>query len=367
MMSTATSMPALAVGDPSRRRIGLAAVMALWTAAGFVGYLWIAKEIRPLYVHEPWQNDPYDAVVSFAFFFVPILAALCLTRAALCKSAKPLPVRRVRELLIASRLMLAIAGVTLGAEWMSFAFGVERELWDSTTLVMLVALGFMTVLVLVAGVLVMGVLRSTPTAERGPDWWSDASAVIDEYWRPDLPLGAVLPRFAKWVIDRSAVAVRGWPLATAAIVSIGFGALLATVQGLAEDGFAPSVFILYLSVAAASMFAFLLAAGAHLHLAGERKPMAGRSRRFADSAATAAAVFAAALAFRQVLQPIVRFVPGRGIGYLLAGCLVVAVAVAIGVFVVESALGTHRATQIRGQVVEERAWEGPAPPCGGVV
>ena len=90
MITTALGTPVLAVGDPSRRRIGLAAVMALWTAAGFVVYLWVAKEIRLLYVHEPWQNDPYDAVVSFAFFFVPILAAFCLTRAALCKSAKPL-------------------------------------------------------------------------------------------------------------------------------------------------------------------------------------------------------------------------------------------------------------------------------------
>lgn len=339
--------PSLEVGDPSRRRIGLAAVMALWTAAGFVVYLWVAKEIRLFYVHEPWQNDPYDAVVSFAFFFIPILAALCLTRAALCKSAQPLPVRRVRELLIGSRLMLAVAGVTSGAEWMSFALGVDRELWDSTTVVMLVALGFMTVFVLVAGVLVMGALRNTPAAERGPDWWSDASAVVDEYWRADLPFGTVLPRFVKWVIDRVALAARGRPLATAAIVSIGFGGLLATFQGLAEDGFAPPVFILYMSVAAASMFAFLVAAGAHIHLAGERKPMAGRSRRLADSAATAAAVFAAALAFRQVLQPIVRFVPGRGVGHLLAGCLLVAVAVAIGVFAVESGLGMHRASQIR--------------------
>jgi len=323
--------------------------MALWTAAGFVVYLWVAKEIRLLYVHEPWQNDPYDAVVSFAFFFVPILAAFCLTRAALCKSAKPLPVRRVRELLIGSRLMLAVAGVTLGAEWMSFALGVERELWDSTTVVMLVALGFMTVVVLVAGVLVIGALRSTPAANRGPDWWSDASAVIDEYWRPDLPLGAVLPRFATWAIDRAALAARGWPLATAAVVSIGFGGLLATFQGLAEDGFAPPVFILYMSVATASMFAFLLVAGAHLHLAGERQPMAGRSRRFADSAAAAAAVFAAALAFRQVLQPIVRLVPGRGIGHLLAGCLLLGMAVAIGVFAVESGLGMHRPSQIHGR------------------
>jgi hypothetical protein len=347
-MMTVPDTPALAVGDPARRRIGVAAVMALRTAAAFAVYLWIAKEARPLYVHEPWQNDPYDAVISFAFFFVPILAALCLSRAALCKRTRPLPVRRVRELLIASRLMLAIASVTLGAEWMSFALGVERQQWNSTTQVMLVALGFMTVIVLVAAVLVMRALRSTPPAERGPDWWSDASMVIEEYWRPDLPGGVVLQRLAKWVIDRAGLAARGRPLATAAMVSIGFGGLLAGSQGLAENGFAAPVFLLYMSVAAASMFAFLVAAGGHLHLAGERRPMSARFRRLTDAAAAAAAAFAASLAFREGLQPIARLVPGRGIGHLLAACSVVALAVAIAVFGIESGLGMHRPSHIRG-------------------
>ena len=348
-MTTAPGTPALAVGDPSRGPIGLAAVMALWTAAVFVVYLWVAKEIRLFYVHEPWQNDPYDAVVSFAFFFVPILAVLCLTRAALCKSAKPLPVRRVRELLIGSRLMLVVAGVTLGAEWMSFALGVERELWDSNTVVMLVALGFMTAFVLVAGLLVIGALRSTPAAERGPDWWSDASAVIDEYWRPDLPLGAVLPRFARWVIDHAALAARGWPLATAAIVSIVFGGALATFQGLAEEGFAPPVFILYMSVAASEHVRVPPWRSVHIFISpGNGSRWAADREGSQIPPATAAAAFAAALAFRQALQPIVRLVPGHGIGHLLAGCLLVGVTVAIGVFAVESGFGMHRPSQIRG-------------------
>jgi len=267
-MTTASAAPMLPVGDPARRRIGAAAVMALWTAVAFVAYLWLAKEIRLFYAHEPWQNDPYDAVVSFAFFFVPILAALSFMRAALCKSARPLPVRRVRELLITSRLMLAVASVTLGSEWLSVATCAERELWDSTTVVAIVGLGLMTAVVAAAGVLVVRALRVTPTAKLGPDWWSDASTFIDEYWRAGLPFGAVVPRLAKWVIDRAAHAVSGRPFATAALLAIAFGGLLATFQGFAEEGFAPAVFVLYMSVAAASMFAFLVIAGAHLHLAG---------------------------------------------------------------------------------------------------
>ncbi|MFI5287536.1 MAG: hypothetical protein ACHQ4F_14615 [Candidatus Dormibacteria bacterium] len=347
-MTSAVEVPALAVGDPDRRRLGMATVMALWTAAAFVLYLWVAKEVRPLYLHEPWQDDPYDAVVSFAFFFVPLLAALCVVRAALCKRAQPLPLRRARELLIASRLMLGIAAATLAAEWISFALGVHRQDWSLTTVVVVAALGVLTAAVLAAGAFVIAALRRTPAAERGPDWWSDMSAVVAEYWHPGLPLGRVLPPVMNKVIDRLAWATRSWPIAVAAAVSVVFGGLLATSQGLAENGFAPPVFSLYMSVAAASMFAFLLAAGAHLQLAGARPPPAGRARRLTDSLAAAAAAFAAALAFRVVLEPVARFVPGHGIGHLLGACALMALAAGVLVFLGETGLNLHSERQISG-------------------
>jgi hypothetical protein len=338
---TGLRMPAFAVGDADRRRIGTATVTCLWTAAAFVLYLWIGKEVRPLYLHEPWQDDPYDAAVSFAFFFVPILAGLCVIRAALCKRDRPLPVRRARELLIACRLITGIAGVTLLVEWLSVALGVHRDVWNSTTDTLFLALGAMTLVVVLSAALVSDALRRTPDADLGPDWWSDASAVVDEYWGQGRPLGSVLPSIARASIDSVARLVRTWPLPAAAPVSVGFGVALATVQSLAEDGFAPSVFFLYLSVAAASMFAFLLAAGAHLHLAGPRPRLSGRSRRLADSAAAAAAVFAAALAFRAPLQAVGRLAPGHGAGRLLLVCALTGVATAVAVYVTESVVGMH--------------------------
>ncbi|HZQ49156.1 MAG TPA: hypothetical protein VFB69_02500 [Candidatus Dormibacteraeota bacterium] len=345
MSTPAARVPLLAVGDPTRTGIGRAAVASLWTAAAFVVYLWIAKEIPALYVHEPWQNDPYDAVVSFAFFFVPILAGLCVTRAALCRRSSPLPVRRARELLVASRLMLAVAAVTLAAEWASVALGAERAAWDSTTVLLLVCLGLMTMLVAVAAALVMRALRVTPSADRGPDWWADALAAVDEY----LPFGFVAKRFAKSLIGWSGRAARGRPLITAAVLSITFGAFLAAGEALAEGGFAAPVLVLYISVAAASMFAFLVAAGAHLHLAGERRSIAGSPRRLVDATAVAAAAFVGALAFREALQPITALLPGRGVAHLLAGCAVVAVGAGAAVFAVETGLRTHRLAETRGE------------------
>ena len=341
-------VPAFAVGDPDRRRIGTAAIISMLTAAAFVAYLWIAKEVRPLYLHEPWQDDPYDAVVSFSFFFVPILGALCLIRAALCKRDRPLPVRRARELLVASRLMTSIAGVTLTVEWASTILGVHHEVWNSATYALLAVLGVMTLAVAAAVALVSDALRRTPSADLGPDWWSDASAVVGQYWGPERPLGGVLSPMARAGIDRVAVLVRTWPFVVAIVVSIGFGVLLATSQGVAEGGFAPTVFGLYLSVAAASMFAFLLAAGAHLHLAGARPRLSGNWRRIADSAAVAAAAFAAALALRGALEPVARLVPGRGVTHLLGTCLLISLASGAAAYLVEGVIGVHSERSLGG-------------------
>ena len=69
----APSPGVLAAGDPARAAAGRAIISSLLAGCAFTAYLWGAKELRPLYVHEPWQDDPYDAVVSFAFICVPLL------------------------------------------------------------------------------------------------------------------------------------------------------------------------------------------------------------------------------------------------------------------------------------------------------
>ena len=304
-------------------------------------YLWIAKEVRPLYLHEPWQDDPYDAVVSFSFFFIPILAGLCFIRAALCRRASALPLRRVHELLIACRLMLAVGLATLASQWVSLALGANRKAWNLTTLEVVIVLAFLSVTMSLAQAQVVSALRRTPAAQVGPDWWSDAAGLVDLYWKQGLPFGRLGQRAIRGLVESAANLTRAWPIAVAAVISLAFGGLLATSQGIGEDGFAPPVFLLYLSVAGASMFAFLLVAGAHLRLSGARPPMTGRSRRLADAAAAGAAAYTASLAMRSTLAPVTRLVPAHGAYHVLIGMGLIAFCVATTVFMVESALAVH--------------------------
>src|ERR1017187_5921352 len=75
----------LVVGDPRRRQLGRAAFGTLVVAALFLVFTLCVKQFRVLSDHVPWQNDPYDAVVSFTVFFVLLTAAMGGVRISLCR------------------------------------------------------------------------------------------------------------------------------------------------------------------------------------------------------------------------------------------------------------------------------------------
>ncbi len=62
------------------------------------------------------------------------------------------------------------------------------------------------------------------------------------------------------------------------VASLGFGVFVSVTQALGE-GYRQRAALLFLAVPVASMFAFLLAAGTHLHLARPRDRSAGRVLR----------------------------------------------------------------------------------------
>lgn len=64
--------------------IGRAVLGVPFVGVVFFAFTWIAKELPVLYASEPWQDDPYDAMVSFAMWCVPLLAGLCGLRVPLC-------------------------------------------------------------------------------------------------------------------------------------------------------------------------------------------------------------------------------------------------------------------------------------------
>ncbi len=268
-----------AVGDGARLRIGRAVLGSMFVAVVFVGFTWTAKELRVLYLHEPWQDDPYDAVVSFSIWCVPLLAAACTLRIALCRRQAALPVRRAYDLLRASRALVAIVLVTLASDWASVVLHAHRSTWTATTAALIGALAVITALT-------VAVSRELRRAGREPirpgdtpsqpDWLADALVLGEREaarlgpWRNEA-LGAL-----RW-LDRQLVArIRRRPLRASAIGSLALSGVVASPQ-LVEEAYAPKLAVFVLAATACGMFAFLVVAGSHLRVVGRPNAPPGRA------------------------------------------------------------------------------------------
>jgi hypothetical protein len=333
----------LPVGDVRRPAMGRAVLASLVVAGLFLMYVWSAKEIRALYVHTPWADDPYDAAVSFSFFFVPIVAGLCVLRAAACRASEPLPVRRVRELLLACRLALVVVIATLASEWISVMLGVHREAWTVVTLGLVAILAVLTALGTAAMVMVITALPPTtaPRDEPGPTWWSDLALVLENTSWSVGRIGFIPRRLARFLRGPVARALQGHPLSVIASLSLAFAGGIAVSQAFEEGGLALRPFLLYGVVAGTSMFAFLLVAGWHLHLVDRPAHLSGVQRRGADALVAAAASIPVTLALRGQLRPFLALIPGVGPEHLIAAGAVSAAVAGVLVLGVETALRTH--------------------------
>ncbi|MGH2511399.1 MAG: hypothetical protein ACRDGQ_01790, partial [Candidatus Limnocylindrales bacterium] len=294
---------ALSAGDRRRRPIGRAVVGTLALAGVFVAFAFLAKEVPAAYDHAPWQDDPYDAVVSFAIFFVPLVAGLSLLRLPLCRVDEPLPVQRAVDLLRAARVILAVVMVTVAADWVSILTRANAANWTSVTALLIALLGLATIALAVVGRAVrragveMLPLRATRSA--GPDWLADLMVLARRSAGFAGPARPVALRMVGWLDRHVTQGVRERPLTTAAVVSIGFGLLIATRMSLAE-GPSPTLW-LFLGVATCGMFAFVSTAGWYLGLVHPNSPPGARRRRLVHATVGAAASVPIALGFRDSL------------------------------------------------------------------
>src|SRR5262249_13248114 len=123
----------LGVGAGIRDRAGWAIVGSLGIATVYTVVTVMAKETPALYVHQPWQDDPYDLLVSFDFVALPLLVAISVLRVQLCRRYAPLPVRRMADLLRAAGLAIGLSLATQVAEWVAVVRGAHRAAWNETT------------------------------------------------------------------------------------------------------------------------------------------------------------------------------------------------------------------------------------------
>lgn len=272
---------ALPVGDAARPLTGRAVRGSLLAALVFLTVTWAGKGLPALYAHEPWQDDPYDAVVSFSMWCVPLLLGLGALRIALCRRLEPLPLRRAVDVVRWSRVTLAVALVTLGSEWVSVALHDRGRTWDGTTALLVVALAAATALAAAAARDVhraLRALRRSGQVPAEPDWLDDLvdlgerAVVLLGRWRgPGL-------RAVRWA-DRELLArVRRRPLVAVGAFSLVFGVGVSAPQVVLEQ-YAWTMALFYVSVTACSVFAFVVVAGAHLRLVSPSESAPGTAVR----------------------------------------------------------------------------------------
>jgi hypothetical protein len=336
----------LAVGDPVRAAVGRAVRGSLLLAATFVVFTWAAKELPSLYARAPWQDDPYDALISFTIFAVPLLAGLCLVRAPLCRRLEPLPVRRALDLARAGQLLVGAVLVTAASEWVSVALGDHRSAWTAVTIVLIGMLSLVSVLSGAVAAQLWRARRNLPADSRllaQPDWLADA-AVTGERLAARLERRHQAAAGTLRRLERAMLAdIARHPVGSAAVASLGFGVFVSVTQALGE-GYRPRAALLFLAVPVASMFAFLLAAGTHLHLARPRDRSAGRVLRPLVAASASVPV---TFAFRDSLVPALGLPPRHSLPAVSGLVVLVAIAVGVAVIAVESARGHMAAARRR--------------------
>ena len=333
----------LEVGDPRRRQLGRAALGTLAVAAIFLVFALAVKQVRVLDHHAPWRDDPYDAVVSFVVFFVPLTAALGIVRISLWRSTLPLPLARVTTVMRGGRVLIATMLLTVLSDWTSVALQGNHAHLNGTTDVDIALLAVVTLLVIAAGAVHVRAsrrVRDLHDRSRGTDWFTDLVAAVELHAGRLGPLKVLGVQAARG-LDRQVVgAFRRRPVTAAVGCASLFGVVLA-LNTLLRAGAGPAVW-LDVAVGGSGMFAFLVAAGAYLGLVGANRPAAGTRRRIIDAAVIGCASVPVALAFREWLWWIAGASSG-GSDRLARLLLTVAVAIAVIVFASEAVFRVHPA------------------------
>ena len=344
--SRGTERQQLAAGDHRRVAIGKAAFSTLWTAVAFFVFTVPTKQVKSVYGHAPWLNDPYDALYSFAMFLVPLATAFFLVQVSLCRKSEVLPAERARSVLRGCRVAAIVMTATLASCWISVAVEANRAQWnDSTTTALVVSLAVVTGLDIRAVVRLIRAPRlgrsGASRTEAADDWLGDAILVARRESRWFGPFRSLVTSVIAWC-DRTVIArLRQHPILGAALVSLAFGTAVGLNQGIQEGYFLAST-LLTVGVLTCGMFAFLMLAGSYLGVVRSGAPLAGVPRRLTDATVIACIAALVALAFRNALWWIIGTNADSAGNGQFAGLLGIAVATAFAAgFAIESIMRTH--------------------------
>jgi len=249
----------------------LAVSASVGLAAVFVVVQWVSKQAPALNVRQPWQDDPYDVLVSLDFAVLPVLVGAGLLRVQLCRRFEPLPARRLLDLLRVSTAALAVCLATEVAEWVAVLLGHHRASWTAATTWQVAALAALTVGTVGMWARIRGATRTMPGATRlavQPDWLSDGVA-LGLRAAAVLGMGASARAAVHWVDARVITRVRTRPVAAAGVLAGGLAAPFVAAK-IVFEGYGPPLALLSAAFATAALFALVVAVGGYLRVVAPR-------------------------------------------------------------------------------------------------
>jgi hypothetical protein len=265
-------------------RTALGLSVAVGTA--FVVFGYVTTQAKGIRAASPWQDDPYDGVVSFTVFLVPAIIVVMLVRMSLLRGRLPQPLFRIDQLLTASVVSTVLVAATMATDWLAVAARADHDLWDHNTPWLIASLVPLSLLVLANLALARRARRRLPArGGRRPDgdWLDDLRAVLDTV-APHLPM--LLRRPVTLLRGSGAIeSARRHIIAAAALLSLLACLPITTVEAVNERWTSPILIVTAASVGFAGFFAFCLIANGILHIAvpaagSATRPVAtGRTRR----------------------------------------------------------------------------------------
>ncbi|PWU62467.1 hypothetical protein DLE60_00155, partial [Micromonospora globispora] len=122
---------------------------ALWWCVGcavlFTAFAVATTQIRALRAHSPWQDDPYDVVVSFTQMLVPALAVALVVRILNRRPGWPRPAPG--DLLRGGWALVGMVAATAATDWIAVGLRVHEGAWDGTGRLLIAALAGLTLAV----------------------------------------------------------------------------------------------------------------------------------------------------------------------------------------------------------------------------
>lgn len=278
--------------EPTARRRLMTITLSLAVAALFEALTVLGTQAKTVRAASPWQDDPYDAVVSLAQFTVPMLGLVIGLR--LLAWRLPGGPDRAHQMLRAAAVMTGIVVVTVGFEWAGVATGAHRLAWTRWTQALLAGLVATSLLTVIAMVLLVRCRYPRGSAGR---WRHD--------WLGDLVLlGQRLPVMGRWPIARAAAWVRLHAMRVFVTVSVLAATFIVGALAVGEQWTDPLLIGWALAVESTSNVAFCVISNTTAGFIA--RPPRTRARRILETSVMVGCVTVqVAAAFRDTLWSLI--------------------------------------------------------------